>query len=353
MNRRIISILLFAVLLFGLCACGKDDSAVSELKFRDLSETSEDVLGTGETSDPLSEAEVESLLTGDTFREYLGEVSLNADGSLCCVNLLEETESKNGSYMAVRSMINFYPGARLTGQFTQTCTVHDTAVDAYRWKNGKVTWFTAEFVRPDTNVAVRATVFCDPAEGDRRADCIAHLYAITEACLNPANTLTLDSVYSGADFPRSTVTALVPVSLETEAALRAGAQEAMERYQAACAQDSEIPAQCVCDRLLIRAVSPAGDAMLADGEMSYLPQSWAFDDVDDAARFSDGGVPAWYSGQTVLRRGEGERAECLVGAQGFRIERGADGRWQVAGAGGPVSANWPDSEGFVWVRWSV
>lgn len=353
MNRRIISILLFAVLLLCLCACGKDDSAVSELTFRDLSETSEDVLGTGVTSDSLSAEEVESLLTGDTFRDYDGALSLNADGSLCSVDLLQQTESKNGSYMVVRSMINLYPGARLTEHFTQTCTVHDTAVDAYRWKNGKVTWFTSEFVRPDTDVAVRATVFCDPSEGDQREDCIARLYEITEACLDPANTLTLDSVYSGADFLRRAETALVPVSPETEAALRAGAQQAMDRYRETCALDPAIPAQCVFDALLIRAVSPEGDAMLADGQMSYLPQSWVFDDVDDAARFSDGGVPAWYSGQTVLRRGDGERVECLVGEQGFRIERGADGQWQVAGTGGPVSPKWPDCADFVWVRWSV
>lgn len=351
MNRRLILILLSVLLLLGLCACGADDSAVTELKFRDQDAVPEALMDSGAFGEELSEPEVDSLLTGDTFRDMMGWISLHADGSLCSVSLLRDTESKTGSDTVTEAQIFLYPGALPSGTFEQTCVIHDTPVDAYRWKTNGATCYTAAFVRPDAKIAVWATVYCNTAEGDRRADCIKRLYEITAACLNPANTLTLDAVYSGADFPRSAETALVPVPLETEAALRAGAQGAMERYQAACAQDSVVPAQCVCDAMIIRAVSPAGDAMLADGHMVYLPEGWQFG-IDDGYRFANG-VPAWYSGQTILRRGSGERAECLVGEQGFRLERGADGQWRVTGTGGSVSPQWSDCDDFIWVRWSV
>ena len=351
MNRRITSFLLCLLLSLGLCACaGQKDSAVTGLSFRDAAAAPEELLNSGAFGEDLSEAETESLLTGDAFRDYEADISLHADGTLCSVNLLQESESRKGAYMVVNSMIRLYPGVLPSG-FEQTCVIHDTPVDAYRWKSNGAAYFTAAFVRPDSGVAVWVTVFCSTAEGDRREDCITRLYEITEACLNPANTLTLDSVYSGPDFLRRAETALVPVSLETEAALRAAAQQAMERYQAACAQDSVVPAQCVFDAMIVRAVSPAGDEMLADGHMAYLPEGWEFG-VDDGYRFS-GGIPAWYIGQTILRRGSGARAECLVGTQGFRIARGADGLWQVMDTGGPVSPGWSDCADFIWLRWTV
>lgn len=351
MIRRLTSILLCLLLLLGLCACGADDSAVTELRFRDQNTAPEELTRAGAFGEDLSEAETESILTGDTFRDMIGSISMHADGSLCSVSLLRDAESKTGSYMVTETQIALYPGALPSGELQPTCVIHDTPVDAYRWKTSSATCFTAAFVRPDNEIAVWATVYCNASEGDRRADCITRLYEITEACLNPANSLTLDSVYSGPNYPRRAETALVPVPLETETALRAGAQEAMERYQAACAQDSVVPAQCVFDAMIIRAVSPSGDAMLADGRMAYLPESWAFG-IDDGYRFADG-VPAWYSGQTILRRGSGERAECLVGTQGFRLERGSDGRWQITGVGGPVSPAWSDCADFVWLRWTV
>ncbi len=352
MIRRRTSLLLCLLLLLGLCACGgRNDSTVTELTFRDADAAPEELTRSGAFSEALSEAETESLLTGDVFRDMMGSISLNADGTLCSVSLLRDTESKSGSYMVTETQIALYPGALPSGKFKPTCVIHDMPVDAYRWKTNGATCFTAAFVRPDTEVAVWATVYCNASEGDRRADCITRLYEITEACLNPASVLTLDSVYSGSDFPRRAETALVPVSLETEAALRAGAQEAMERYQAACAQDSVVPAQCVCDAIIIRSVSPAGDVMLADGHMAYLPEGWEFG-VDDGYRFSEG-IPAWYIGQTILRRGSGARAECLVGTQGFRIVRGADGHWQITDTAGPVSPAWSDCADFVWLRWTV
>ena len=357
--KRTLSILLCAVLLVALCACaGRNDSTVTALVFRDADIFSEALADTADASgESLSSTEIESLLTGDAFRELEGFLSLNADGTLNHAELIRQQESGKGDYMLIRTMVSLYPNALPYDEFDETCTVYDTPVDASRQKLDGAVCYTAAFVRPDTGVAVRATEFCDPSEGDRREDCIRRLWALTEACLNPENTLTLDSVYSGPDFPRRAETALVPISLETEAALRAGAREALERYQATAAIDPAIPAESVCDAMRIRAVSPGYDEMLVDADMAYRPAQWEWGNVDDGYRFENRTVPGWYSGQPFQHPGEGARADWLVGTQSFLIQRGADGEWQVfeGGPGGPVKY-WVDDEHdydtWIRVRWT-
>ena len=368
--KRIVSLLLCALCLLVLAACGgKDDSALTELRFRDLDSVplvSEQALQdmTSATAGPgavfsenLTAAEVESLLTGDVFSGMLGSVALNADGTLQSVDLIHETESKQGTYTVINEMVTLFPGA-LPDAMEPTCTVRDTPVDAIRWKANGSVCYTAAFLRADTGVAVRATVFCNPSEGDRREDCVQRLWQLTDACLNPGNTLTLDSVYSGPEFHRRTETALVPLPIETEAALRAGAEQAMERYLASTPLDPITPAESACDALIIRAVSPEGDRMLADASMAYLPARWDFGEVDDAYRFGESGVPFWYSDQTDLRRGSGDRAECLVGMQSLLFVRGADGTWRVS-EDGPAGRTglWLDREpqfaDYLRVRWTV
>ena len=359
MKRRFLPLLLCLLALLSLAACGeRDDSAGTPLVFREGDGAFLFPKNLNTTQETLTPEEVSSILTGDAFRDLEGAVLLSEDDTLSRVELYHLTESRKGSYMVMDTLVSLYPAA-LPMEAQPTCEISGTAVDAFRWESNGAECFTAAFIRPDTNVAVCATAFCTDGEGERRQDTVARLWALTEACLNGENTLTLDSVYSGPDFPRQSETALVPLSLETEAALRAGAGEAMERYQADCALDEVIPAECACDAMVIRAVSPECDEMLLDARMAYLPAHWDFSDVDDGYRFPGDTIPAWYSGQTILRRGEGERSECLVGTVSFRVIRSEDGAWQMLGATGGKTAYWLDSgsgseyAGWTRVRWTV
>ncbi len=363
--KRVLFVWMLAVLL-SLSACGDRqpdaaaDSAVTELVFRDAETAPQDV--SGDSGMPLNEAETGAILSGGKLGAFYGSVILNADDTLCCVELTQEIESSTGTFMEPAAEIRLFPNglpADLGGDaFQETCAVHGCPADAQRASSDGFVCFSAAFERPDAGgrtVGVLASVFCPESESGVRADRIRQLWEITEAFSNPDHALSLDAIYSGPDFPRQAETALVPISLETETALRAGAQSAMECFQADAATDPVIPARCRCGAMMIRAVNADGTQMLVNAKMAYLPTQWDWSDMDDGYRFADSAVPLWYSGQTTLRRGTGDLADWLVGTQGFLLVRNADGRWSVAesGPGGIVEENSAAYDGFLWVRWTL
>lgn len=358
MKKRILCLLLASVLLLTvLCGCGEKPETSGALTFREVEAVQplpSDVRG-----EDLSEQEIAGITAGvaDTiFSQTYGMLYRNADGTLNCVILDTETESQSGTYTVSTEEVALYPNELPI--FQETCTVSGVSVDAQRREDGDVTCYSASFVRADEGqnpLGVRLTVYYNEAEGDKLNDRLSRLSEMAAYYLNPENPLTLDGVYSGPDFLRRTETAQTPISPETEAELRAAAQTAMEAYCAGTAQDAVIPAESTCSCMTIRAVSPDGNQMLLDADMTYTPASWDWSDVDDAVRFPDG-VPGWYSGQTTLQKGEGD---ALAGTQGFLLLRGADGQWQVSpeGPGGQIRdwlrADDPTYGGFVTVRWTV
>lgn len=360
MRKKWISLLLCVACLLSLAACGRteppEESTPPALAFR---ETVPNDTGYGNWVEPLTEEEMRSILPDAIISGMSGSITLLEDDTLSVVSFLRETDSQVNDTVVIPERIEFFPALPET-DFQPTCEVFGTPVDVTRGESSEGLRYAAVFVREDSGVAVKIRVFCRPEEGDTEAGCLERLRALTEACLNPENTLTLDSVYAGPDFPRQSETALVPLSLETEAALRAGAGEAMEQYLAACAEDPVLPAEAGCDSVMIRAVNPEGDQMLLDARMVYRPEHWNYSDVDDAFRFLDDLVPTWYSGQPVLDLGEGERAGCLVGKQSFRAVRGEDGHWRFTeDIPGGATARWLDSGSgsyyadWTRVRWTV
>ena len=356
MKKIIWGMLLLFVLLLALCGCGEKPETSGALTFRDVEAVQPlppDVLG-----EDLSEPEIAGITAdvADTiFSQTYGMLYRNADGTLNCVILDTETESQNGTYTVSTEEVVLYPNELPV--FQETCTVSGVSVDAQRWEKGDTTRYCASFVRADEGqnpLGVRLTVYYNVAEGDKLNDRLSRLSEMVAYYLNPENPLTLDGVYSGPDFLRRTESEQTPISLETEAELRAAAQTAMEAYCAGTAQDSVIPAECTCGCMTIRAVSPDGNQMLLDADMTYKPAAWDWRDIDDGYKFPDG-VPGWYSGQTILRRGE---SDTLVGTQGFLVLRGADGQWQVAPGPGGEIRDWfrtddPTHSDFVTVRWTV
>lgn len=360
--KKTIAGFLLIVLLFSLCACA-DDSGVTELSFRKVSDAPD--WGTAARGEQLTDAERTSILTGPGAEVVLdpglsdalyADVLLNEDASLDRVELQREQLNKSGSYMVPTEIISLYPnGLPSDVTFQETCTIRDTPVDARCCKEKGASYYTAAFERRaegENPIGVCATVICTKKQGDVREDCIRRLWELVDRLLDPDCILSLDAIYSGPDFLRQRETALVPFSVEKEAALRDAAKAAVEQIRDAASNDPVISAECTASAVMIRAVSPAGDQMVLEAETVYRPARWVWTGVDDAYIFADTGVPLWYSGQTVLRPGEGKTADCLVGTQSFLLHRGADGQWQLAGTGGPFTAQPADGD-FIPVRWTV